>query len=128
MSVQLPLQAGSLSRNCRFIPLNIYKRDYIHSVWKSMSFPPRQSKDELCTTMNQQNSMTFTVKTIRPGKMEKPYWEEEHAKAVKAGAKTYIDPKTGYVVFTECAHLERGKCCGSRCRHCPFSHVNCKGT
>jgi 2-iminoacetate synthase ThiH len=24
------------------------------------------------------------------------------------------------VVFTEKTHLERGSCCGSNCRHCPF--------
>jgi hypothetical protein len=25
-----------------------------------------------------------------------------------------------YVVFTEAAHLQRGHCCGSGCRHCPW--------
>lgn len=25
-----------------------------------------------------------------------------------------------YMVFTEKAHLDRGSCCGSGCRHCPF--------
>jgi len=29
-------------------------------------------------------------------------------------------------VFTEIAHKKRGKCCGSGCRHCPYSHVNVK--
>jgi hypothetical protein len=27
-------------------------------------------------------------------------------------------------VFTEAYHLRRGRCCGSRCRHCPYGHVN----
>jgi hypothetical protein len=26
-----------------------------------------------------------------------------------------------YMVFTERHHILRGYCCGSRCRHCPFS-------
>jgi hypothetical protein len=30
----------------------------------------------------------------------------------------------GLVVLTEIYHLRRGNCCGNRCRHCPFAHVN----
>ncbi|VDQ13871.1 unnamed protein product [Trichobilharzia regenti] len=33
------------------------------------------------------------------------------------GLKNYVDPKTGYTVFTEIEHLDRGYCCGSKCRH-----------
>ncbi|KAM4642166.1 uncharacterized protein C1orf53 homolog [Discoglossus pictus] len=40
-----------------------------------------------------------------------------HEAACKAGQETYIDPQTGYTVFTKIAHLKRGKCCGSACRH-----------
>ena len=36
----------------------------------------------------------------------------------------YIDPKTGFIVFTAKYHLKRGYCCGSGCRHCPYDHVN----
>uniref|UniRef100_A0A3Q0RT29 Uncharacterized protein n=1 Tax=Amphilophus citrinellus TaxID=61819 RepID=A0A3Q0RT29_AMPCI len=38
----------------------------------------------------------------------------------------YVDPSSGYKVFTEHAHLQRGKCCGSACRHCPYGQVNVK--
>lgn len=54
------------------------------------------------------------------------------------GDVTYIDPESGYTVFTHFAHLKRGHCCGiktrdevgedakmyertHRCRHCPFT-------
>jgi len=30
------------------------------------------------------------------------------------------------MVFTERYHLERGYCCGSGCRHCPFDHIQVK--
>ncbi|XP_023370326.1 uncharacterized protein C1orf53 homolog [Otolemur garnettii] len=43
-----------------------------------------------------------------------------------AGQLNYVDPATGYVVLTELAHLQRGKCCGSACRHCPYGQVNVK--
>jgi len=46
--------------------------------------------------------------------------EELHALAVQKGSITYIDPSTGFTVFTELAHLRRGTCCGNQCRHCPF--------
>jgi hypothetical protein len=28
--------------------------------------------------------------------------------------------ENGRVVFTALFHLERGKCCGNKCRHCPY--------
>lgn len=46
--------------------------------------------------------------------------EELHKIAVREGSTTYIDPATGFMVFTELAHLKRGKCCGNACRHCPY--------
>jgi len=36
---------------------------------------------------------------------------------------TYIDPDTGYSVFTQ-AYLKRRSCCGNGCRHCPHAHAN----
>jgi hypothetical protein len=32
------------------------------------------------------------------------------------------------VVFTEKFHIERGQCCGSGCRHCPYDPKYKKGT
>ncbi|XP_045392464.1 uncharacterized protein C1orf53 homolog isoform X1 [Lemur catta] len=51
---------------------------------------------------------------------------ELHAAACAAGQLNYVDPATGYVVLTQLAHLQRGKCCGSACRHCPYGQVNVK--
>ncbi len=47
---------------------------------------------------------------------------EAHQRALAAGEHHYTDPETGYRVFTEHAHRQRGYCCGSACRHCPFNH------
>jgi hypothetical protein len=52
--------------------------------------------------------------------------EELHRAACEAKQASYIDPPTGYMVLTEYAHLKRGKCCGSGCRHCPYDHINVK--
>jgi ABC-type Fe3+-hydroxamate transport system substrate-binding protein/diphthamide synthase (EF-2-diphthine--ammonia ligase) len=49
-----------------------------------------------------------------------------HKEACESGDDFYADPATGYKVFTEVAHKKRGKCCGSGCRHCPYSHENVK--
>nr|XP_044996592.1 uncharacterized protein C1orf53 homolog [Jaculus jaculus] len=51
---------------------------------------------------------------------------ELHEGACAAGQLSYLDPATGYVVFTRLAHLQRGACCGSACRHCPYGQVNVK--
>jgi hypothetical protein len=34
----------------------------------------------------------------------------------------------GRVVFTALFHLQRGSCCGSKCRHCPYDPEHIKGT
>uniref|UniRef100_A0AAY5KQR6 Uncharacterized protein n=1 Tax=Esox lucius TaxID=8010 RepID=A0AAY5KQR6_ESOLU len=49
-----------------------------------------------------------------------------HMKACEAKRRMYVDPASGYKVFTEFAHRQRGTCCGSACRHCPYGQVNVK--
>lgn len=51
-----------------------------------------------------------------------------HDKAVEEGRDTYVDPDTGYMVFTQRTHIRRGTCCGSACRHCPYDWRNVPGT
>jgi hypothetical protein len=46
-----------------------------------------------------------------------------HHDAVRSGEPTYVDPGTGFVVFTSTFLLERGHCCGSGCRHCPYDEA-----
>ena len=43
-----------------------------------------------------------------------------HDAAVAAGDDGYIDPITGLFVMTEATLRQRGQCCGSACRHCPY--------
>jgi len=50
--------------------------------------------------------------------------EELHRRACAAASTTYTDPATGFTVFTELAHLQRGICCGNKCRHCPYGWEN----
>eukprot|EP00009_Paramoeba_aestuarina_P016617 CAMPEP_0201533354 /NCGR_PEP_ID=MMETSP0161_2-20130828/52954_1 /ASSEMBLY_ACC=CAM_ASM_000251 /TAXON_ID=180227 /ORGANISM="Neoparamoeba aestuarina, Strain SoJaBio B1-5/56/2" /LENGTH=88 /DNA_ID=CAMNT_0047937309 /DNA_START=86 /DNA_END=352 /DNA_ORIENTATION=- len=50
--------------------------------------------------------------------------EDLHHQACENEQETYIDPHTGFTVFTSYGHWRRGKCCGSLCRHCPYDFVN----
>ena len=50
--------------------------------------------------------------------------EDLHRHAIMNKQSTYIDPATGFTVFTELSHLKRGKCCGNMCRHCPYGWSN----
>ncbi|MCU1393284.1 MAG: hypothetical protein JWM34_1712 [Ilumatobacteraceae bacterium] len=43
-----------------------------------------------------------------------------HAEAVSAGLPAYRDPTSGFAVFTAAFLAERGTCCSSGCRHCPY--------
>lgn len=47
-----------------------------------------------------------------------------HDKACLNQRNYYVDPATGFNVFTSDFHRKRGQCCGGGCRHCPFDHIN----
>jgi hypothetical protein len=36
------------------------------------------------------------------------------------GSPGYVDPATGLYVLTAAMLRDRGECCGSGCRHCPY--------
>lgn len=44
-----------------------------------------------------------------------------HEHAMDQGRPGYLDPATGYFVFTAAEHWARGTCCSSGCRHCPYA-------
>jgi hypothetical protein len=43
-----------------------------------------------------------------------------HGDAVARGSAAYFDPVTGLAVFTARFLADRGYCCSSGCRHCPY--------
>jgi hypothetical protein len=43
-----------------------------------------------------------------------------HSGAIEAGASRYPDPATGFWVFTAEYLWNRGTCCDTGCRHCPY--------
>ncbi|MDQ2729072.1 MAG: DUF5522 domain-containing protein [Actinomycetota bacterium] len=43
-----------------------------------------------------------------------------HRRAVAAGRTNYVDPTTGWTVLTAQFLWERGTCCDTGCRHCPY--------
>jgi Family of unknown function (DUF5522) len=45
---------------------------------------------------------------------------QRHAAAVVAGRVSYVDPTSGFAVFTAAFLADRGYCCESGCRHCPY--------
>jgi len=44
--------------------------------------------------------------------------EKQNSKQLVENVDYYME--NGFFVFTEKYHLERGYCCGSGCRHCPY--------
>jgi len=45
---------------------------------------------------------------------------QRHEAAIARGESFYVDPATGAMVFTAQSLWERGYCCDSGCRHCPY--------
>jgi hypothetical protein len=43
-----------------------------------------------------------------------------HDDALRSGADTYLDPRSGLLVLTAGYLAARGFCCDSGCRHCPY--------
>ncbi|MFK8023054.1 MAG: DUF5522 domain-containing protein [Ilumatobacter sp.] len=43
-----------------------------------------------------------------------------HQQALATGASTYVDPTSGFSVFTAGFLASRKYCCASGCRHCPY--------
>ena len=43
-----------------------------------------------------------------------------HGRALEAGEDGYLDPATGLWCFTAAYLWDRGTCCDSGCRHCPY--------
>jgi iron complex transport system substrate-binding protein len=48
-----------------------------------------------------------------------------HDDACAKGLESYADPMTGYQVLTANFLRDRGSCCGSGCRHCPYGNAGC---
>jgi hypothetical protein len=46
---------------------------------------------------------------------------ERHRQAMQAGLPVYTDPVSGLSVFTAEFLADRGYCCESGCRHCPYA-------
>lgn len=44
-----------------------------------------------------------------------------HKAACQRGENGYIDPVTGFLVLTAYYLKDRDFCCGSGCRHCPYT-------
>jgi hypothetical protein len=45
---------------------------------------------------------------------------EAHAAALDRGLTSYVDPLSGLSVLTAGYLADRGSCCDSGCRHCPY--------
>ena len=97
-----------------------------HIGWEKVSFGEQQSNNNAnhnqITCSNQCDIEDLPTGCVSHGND----FSKIHKQACEAGEMMYVDPITGYNVFTAVAHKKRGKCCGSGCRHCPYNHVNVK--
>jgi len=46
----------------------------------------------------------------------------------KSPEPDFYKDESGNIVMTESFHIKRGKCCGSRCRNCPYEPLYQKGS
>jgi hypothetical protein len=97
------------------------ERIAVHSQLKVSGI--EQENDIVIKRLNK--TLTF-AKSIEHDTVDNPAYHnkilEIHNDAVKNDEYSYIDPATGYMVFTELKAIKRGACCGMCCRHCPFQY------
>jgi len=63
------------------------------------------------------------VRRLTQEKQPAATWAMLHRFANSEGRDQYVDPASGYSVFTA-SFLKKRPCCGFRCRHCPHGHMN----
>lgn len=66
------------------------------------------------------------LEKVKRSRLPGALYKTIHRHAVANNRDTYIDPASGYSVFT-LVYLKRRPCCGNGCRHCPYGHVNVPG-
>jgi hypothetical protein len=64
-----------------------------------------------------------SIENLAEEKRSQARWAMLHRMANMSGREEYIDPASGYVVFTA-SFLRKRPCCGNGCRHCPYGHIN----
>ncbi len=52
----------------------------------------------------------------------KPKSPTHNTTILKPIAEMHYYFENGFMVFTEQYHIDRGYCCGSGCRHCPYTN------
>lgn len=55
-----------------------------------------------------------------------PEEPHRHDDTVASGNDWYVE--NGLLVYTAAFHLQRGVCCGSGCRHCPYEPPHVEGS
>jgi uncharacterized protein DUF5522 len=57
---------------------------------------------------------------LDPGRADYAAILAAHRRALEEEADGYLDPATGWFCFTAAFLWQRGSCCDSGCRHCPY--------
>ncbi|CAK0818022.1 unnamed protein product [Prorocentrum cordatum] len=63
------------------------------------------------------------LKRAAPERRPQATWAMLHRVTTSQGRLQYVDPASGYHVFTA-TYLRGRPCCGFGCRHCPYGHEN----
>mmetsp|Transcript_18185 Transcript_18185/g.52992 ORF Transcript_18185/g.52992 Transcript_18185/m.52992 type:complete len:115 (-) Transcript_18185:136-480(-) len=67
------------------------------------------------------------IERIAPENRQKFVCNMLHRMATAQGRDQYVDPASGFTVFTA-SFLKKRACCGYNCRHCPHGHMNVPAT
>lgn len=113
----------------RFLILTRFKRSRTNIIMSNEEYSKRTPRS-YCSGRESESNSNSHVKNTAASRESSTLSDDDrliyklHLDACKNQKRTYIDPITGYNVFTEFAHRKRGRCCGSACRHCPYGQIN----
>ncbi|KAK7126952.1 hypothetical protein R3I94_018207 [Phoxinus phoxinus] len=115
--------------SCILLKLTSFKRSRTNIIVLNEVYNKRKPRSYCSARESESNSNSHDKNTTASHETstlsdDDRFIHKLHLDACKNQKRTYIDPTTGYNVFTEFAHRKRGRCCGTACRHCPYGQIN----
>eukprot|EP00929_Paragymnodinium_shiwhaense_P070475 TRINITY_DN35686_c0_g1_i7.p1 TRINITY_DN35686_c0_g1~~TRINITY_DN35686_c0_g1_i7.p1 ORF type:complete len:1087 (-),score=152.60 TRINITY_DN35686_c0_g1_i7:56-3316(-) len=100
-----------------------YKKSKV-VVWQNSEPISLQDIRDIAAGGDEKASQALSsIEKLPEDKKPQARWAMLHRMANRLGREQYLDPATGYMVFTA-TYLRKRPCCGNGCRHCPYGHVN----
>ena len=103
--------------------INIDSSNYQDDMAENRDLLPLQERWEAEIPVRVEDLPPDVLAKAKSSRLPGAEYKALHRHAVANNRTTYIDPASGYSVFSQ-VYLKRRPCCGNGCRHCPHGYIN----